>query len=454
FVPSPLSPSIDLHFLPFNAKIVASSEQGIIVLESLDPKNHRNVFYNICKPATKQLLRLPYPKTRYRTEKVAIIVMGSKMTLRYKIVRLSNPKFTGYTLNCEIFDSKRGAWGPLNLIRLPYGVFLTNSQAITARGYINMLLTNGDVLMFDAHQEKWTRVSSPVPTLDECQFATPTQLLKYSGKLGIAWKPLNASWEIWILTHDQSFKKLHVFSKKEDSERESLLALYDSDTSVMVDHNTLIFHRFKRGKNISKFVMSDHPYQIFNFRSDFELVDFGFLITDNGGQEKLWNKLVPKKVNIFIWRALRGIIPVGVELDKRGVDLDSVLCPSCDKIVETCAHCLITCDLAMSVWVKIFNWWNVGIVNAFTIDEVFSSNGNINVPDYYSLVWQAVIWTTGYFIWRERNARVFGKKVSSTNKIVKDIQLKSFEWIVRRSNKYKERDWQQWLWDPLKNQSK
>ncbi|GJY79751.1 hypothetical protein Tco_0485552 [Tanacetum coccineum] len=80
----------------------------------------------------------------------------------------------------------------------------------------------------------------------------PMQLVKYAGKLGIAWKPPNASWEIWFLTHDQSFKKLHVFNKKEDSERESLNALYDSYTSIMVDHNALIFHRFRRGYDISK----------------------------------------------------------------------------------------------------------------------------------------------------------------------------------------------------------
>ena len=61
-----------------------------------------------------------------------------------------------------------------------------------------------------------------------------------------------------------------------------------------------------------------------------------------------------------------------------------------------------------------------------------------------------VIWTSGYTIWKERNARVFGKKVTSTNRIVQDIQLKSFEWIVRRSNKYKALDWQQWLREPLK----
>nr|GEZ69574.1 putative ribonuclease H protein At1g65750 family [Tanacetum cinerariifolium] len=65
---------------------------------------------------------------------------------------------------------------------------------------------------------------------------------------------------------------------------------------------------------------------------------------------------------------------------------------------------------AMSVWDSIFKWWKVGDVNVYSIDEFFSSNGNINVPTFLSCVWQAVIWSTGYFIWKERNARVFGNK--------------------------------------------
>lgn len=32
---------------------------------------------------------------------------------------------------------------------------------------------------------------------------------------------------------------------------------------------------------------------------------------------------------------------------------------------------------------------------------------------------------SGHCIWKERNAHVFGHKISSTNKIVQDIQLKS-----------------------------
>ncbi|GJU33638.1 reverse transcriptase domain, reverse transcriptase zinc-binding domain protein [Tanacetum coccineum] len=128
-----------------------------------------------------------------------------------------------------------------------------------------------------------------------------------------------------------------------------------------------------------------------------------------------------------------GRLPVREELDKRGIDLDSLLCPSCGDMVESCSHCLVMCNFAMSVWEKIYSWWKIGVINAFSIEEFFSSNGNANVPIHSSKIWQAVIWTSGYFIWKERNALVFKGKASSLNKIVQDIQLKSFEWIVRRT---------------------
>ena len=188
----------------------------------------------------------------------------------------------------------------------------------------------------------------------------------------------------------------------------------------------------------------------FNVKDLSILIEEKILHVENGGQETVWNKLVPKKVNIFVWRALKGRLPVREELDKRGIDLDSVLCPCCDSAVETCAHSLVLCNLAMSVWEKIFRWWKVGNVNALSIDELFSSNGNVNVPNISSRLWQVVRWTTGYYIWKERNERVFKKKVSSVNKIVQDIQLKSYEWIARRSTKKNVIDWQQWFQDPSK----
>ncbi|GJU85982.1 putative ribonuclease H-like domain-containing protein [Tanacetum coccineum] len=79
------------------------------------------------------------------------------------------------------------------------------------------------------------------------------------------------------------------------------------------------------------------------------LIEEKILQVENNGHDTRWNKLVPKKVNVFVWRAIKGRLPVRVELERRGIDLDSVLCAYCNDSVETCTHCLVTCDLAMSV---------------------------------------------------------------------------------------------------------
>ncbi|GJR16446.1 reverse transcriptase domain, reverse transcriptase zinc-binding domain protein [Tanacetum coccineum] len=58
----------------------------------------------------------------------------------------------------------------------------------------------------------------------------------------------------------------------------------------------------------------------FTVRGLTKLVEEKIHNTDSGGGATTWNNLVPKKVNIFIWRDLKGRLPVREELDKRGVE--------------------------------------------------------------------------------------------------------------------------------------
>ncbi|GJX97357.1 reverse transcriptase domain, reverse transcriptase zinc-binding domain protein [Tanacetum coccineum] len=79
----------------------------------------------------------------------------------------------------------------------------------------------------------------------------------------------------------------------------------------------------------------------------------------NNNQATLWNKLLPKKVNTFIRRALKCRLPVRVELDKRGIDLHTILCPWCDNHQEIVDHGLVLCDEVQKVWDKVFQWWSL-----------------------------------------------------------------------------------------------
>lgn len=73
------------------------------------------------------------------------------------------------------------------------------------------------------------------------------------------------------------------------------------------------------------------------------------IIERQSNQETIWNKLVPKKINVFVWRVTKGRLSVRVELEKRGIDLDTMLCPRCDEHIETVNHALVLCKEVMKL---------------------------------------------------------------------------------------------------------
>ncbi|XP_071713479.1 uncharacterized protein [Rutidosis leptorrhynchoides] len=120
--------------------------------------------------------------------------------------------------------------------------------------------------------------------------------------------------------------------------------------------------------------------------------------------ETLHNHLVPKKIELFIWRARLRILAIRMELDKRGVDLDSILCPICNNDMESVEHSLILCQQAMEIWEKVFKWWGFNHVSNLSIGEAFLGRATRqHMSSLQSKVWQAVQWSCGYLIWRNRN---------------------------------------------------
>ncbi|PWA45749.1 RNA-directed DNA polymerase, eukaryota, Reverse transcriptase zinc-binding domain protein [Artemisia annua] len=91
--------------------------------------------------------------------------------------------------------------------------------------------------------------------------------------------------------------------------------------------------------------------------------------------ETVWNNLIPKKINIFAWRTMRGRLPVRVELDRKGIDLHSVSCPVCDNACESIDQGIVLCNEVMKVWSLVFGWWNLGNVNSFTSYDMLNHNG-------------------------------------------------------------------------------
>ncbi|XP_071727806.1 uncharacterized protein [Rutidosis leptorrhynchoides] len=139
------------------------------------------------------------------------------------------------------------------------------------------------------------------------------------------------------------------------------------------------------------------------------------------------NNLLPKKIGVFVWRAFQKRLPVRNELDKRGIDLDTVRCPLCDGDIETVDHSLLRCNKSLDIWNRIFSWWGFGSIPNLSMNEILCGDGPNNLTENGKRMWQAVVWVCAYLIWVNRNNVVFRGKGWCIPVAINEIQVKAFE---------------------------
>ncbi|GJQ99925.1 hypothetical protein Tco_0522910 [Tanacetum coccineum] len=111
-------------------------------------------------------------------------------------------------------------------------------------------------------------------------------------------------------------------------------------------------------------------------------------------------------------------------LDHIGIDLDSTLCPCYENAVETIDHIMVRFPLVSAVWSKIFLWWGIGCFNGSLLSDILPSHGLVSSK--LESVWQAVIQSSLYLIWKARNSKVFKSREMVVADIFFEIQLISF----------------------------
>ncbi|GJZ49718.1 RNA-directed DNA polymerase, eukaryota, reverse transcriptase zinc-binding domain protein [Tanacetum coccineum] len=113
-------------------------------------------------------------------------------------------------------------------------------------------------------------------------------------------------------------------------------------------------------------------------------IDRGFLPDDGPGTR--WNNLLPKKINIFIWRTLRDRLPSRWNLSRKGIEVNSLNCPICDKGIDSAYHTLWVCSLATTVWIRVLNWMDLHPPSISNLNGLSTKN-DINFIIYTSFKW-------------------------------------------------------------------
>ncbi|PWA65459.1 RNA-directed DNA polymerase, eukaryota [Artemisia annua] len=74
-----------------------------------------------------------------------------------------------------------------------------------------------------------------------------------------------------------------------------------------------------------------------------------------------WCSSLPRKVNIFMWRARLDKLPTRYNLSSKGIEIASIMCPIRGVSMESLSHVLFTCTLAKEVWTRVYNWCQVTV---------------------------------------------------------------------------------------------
>ncbi|GJY09090.1 RNA-directed DNA polymerase, eukaryota, reverse transcriptase zinc-binding domain protein [Tanacetum coccineum] len=72
-----------------------------------------------------------------------------------------------------------------------------------------------------------------------------------------------------------------------------------------------------------------------------------------------WIKSVPIKVNVHAWKVKLHCLPTRLNISRRVMDIESILCPMCGEAAESTSHIFFTCHIAREILRKISRWLDV-----------------------------------------------------------------------------------------------
>ncbi|GKD18715.1 RNA-directed DNA polymerase, eukaryota, reverse transcriptase zinc-binding domain protein, partial [Tanacetum coccineum] len=82
-----------------------------------------------------------------------------------------------------------------------------------------------------------------------------------------------------------------------------------------------------------------------------------------------WIKEVPIKVNVHAWKIKLDCLPTRLNISRRGMHIESILCLMCGKAVESSRHLFFTCRLTSEIMRKISHWWDISYMETTSYEE-------------------------------------------------------------------------------------
>ncbi|XP_076914934.1 uncharacterized protein LOC143574104 [Bidens hawaiensis] len=161
-----------------------------------------------------------------------------------------------------------------------------------------------------------------------------------------------------------------------------------------------------------------------------------------------WVNWVPIKVNMLVWRIVKGRIPTLVELCKRKIVLPCYYCPMCRLEDETVSHILFDCRFASEVWTKVLLWSRLNLSDFGSLEDVLHWPNSRNISAVKKKRIRGIFLVTIWALWKERNKVVFQDSDPKVVEVVSIVKSLAFVWLKYRK-KCNRIDWKDWVKYPV-----
>ncbi|GJZ26142.1 RNA-directed DNA polymerase, eukaryota [Tanacetum coccineum] len=175
-----------------------------------------------------------------------------------------------------------------------------------------------------------------------------------------------------------------------------------------------------------------------------DLVDEVLLPKENVATR--WIKTIPIKVNVFAWKLHLDRLPTRSNLLKRGIQVQSSLCPICNVLQEDTSHLFFSCDVALAISRLICRWWNVSWSPVDSYSGWLEWFNSIRLGSKLKGILEGVFYVSWWCLWNFRNQLLFASKKPCKETLFDDVVSRSFIWSNSRCNlKF---TWDCWLQHP------
>ncbi|XP_071734239.1 uncharacterized protein [Rutidosis leptorrhynchoides] len=142
-----------------------------------------------------------------------------------------------------------------------------------------------------------------------------------------------------------------------------------------------------------------------------------------------WNKFIPKKVNIFMWRFIHDYLPLCWNLSTRGLDINTIICPVCNNGVEDHLHLFFDCSVALDVWRKVRLWTDCNMPSFNSWDDfkgwIELVNLDSNPKSRIEVIVAKLLWA----LWRFQNGIVFNEPLC--NRARRQVIESKLDYMIR-----------------------